>query len=241
MSAERASAAVRQAREDDFSDGLRLGSLEMAQAVEAPGVRIGGAGTALLTLATGLALVAPLGGVLAPLGGSGADVFSGTGRLAPDQERLIVLACFWIAAAGQAWSLFSWWRLGRARSGWAVAAAALAVAAAAVAALWHLARTPDPTAFLLPILLTGALGLMALVARLTMSRRETAADVRRRQVAEQLRTLPSEQQHALLAERREILAALLDRGLIDDELAQRAAAAPLGEWWQVDRERPSGE
>lgn len=237
MSAERASAAVRQAREDDFSDGLRLGSLEIAQAVDAPGVRIGGAGTTLLTLAIGIALVAPLGGVLAPLGASGADVFSGTGRLAPDQERIIVLTCFWVAAIGQLWSLLAWWRMDRPRSGWAVAAAALAVVASVGAALFHIARTPDPVPFLVPIALTGALGLVALVARLVMSRRETAADVRRAEVAEQLRALPGEQQHALLAERREILAALLDRGLIDDELAQRAAAAPLGEWWRIDRER----
>ncbi|WP_347754540.1 hypothetical protein [Agrococcus sp. ProA11] len=233
---ERTSAAVRQAREDDFSDGLRLGSLEMQQAVDAPGVRMGGAGATLLTLVTGIALIAPLGGLLAPLGGSGADVFSGTGRLAPDQERLIVLACFWLAAVGQVWSLISWWRLDRPRSGSAVAAAALAAAASTAAALWHLARTPEPTALLLPIVLTGLLGLVGLVARLALSRAETTADVRRRLVAEQLRALPSEQQHALLAERREILAALQQRGLVDDDLAQRAAAAPIGEWWRIDRD-----
>ena len=237
MSVDRASAAVRQAREDDFSDGLRLSSLEMQQAADAPGVRFGGTGTALLTLAMGVALVAPLGGVLAPLGASGADVFSGTGRLAPDQERIIVLTCVWVAAIGQLWSLLAWWRMDRPPSGWAVAAAALAVVASVGAALYNMARTPDPFPLLVPIALTGLLGLAVLVARLAMSRRETAADVRRGEVAEQLRALPSEQQHALLAERREILAALLDRGLTDDELAQRAAAAPLGEWWRIDRER----
>lgn len=233
---ERTSSAVRQAREDDFSDGLRLGSLEMQQAVDAPGVRVGGAGATLLTLATGIALVAPLGGLLAPLGGSGADVFSGTGRLAPDQEQLIVLACFWLAAVGQVWSLLSWSRLERPRSGTAVAASALAVAASVAAALWHLDRTPDPAVLLLPIVLTGVLGLVGLIARLALSRRETAADVHRRRIAEDLRALPAERQHALLAERGEILAALQQRGLIDDERAQRAASAPLGDWWRLDRE-----
>lgn len=235
MSAKRTSAALRAAREDDFADGLRLGSLEMQQAVDAPGVRVGGAGTALLTIAAGVALFAPLGGLLAPIGGSGADVFSGTGGLAPDQERLIVLACFWLAAVGQAWSLLSWWRLERPRSRAAVAASALAVAASSAAALWHLDRTPEPAALLLPIVVTGMLGLVGLIARLALSRRETAADVHRRRIAEDLRALPAEQQHELLAERGEILAALQQRGLIDDERAQRAAAAPLGDWWRLDR------
>lgn len=236
MSEERASAAVRQAREDDFSDGLRLGSLEMQQAVDAPGLRIASTGAALLTLVTGIALVAPLGGALAPLGGSGADVFSGTGRLAPDQERLIVLSCFWVAAAGQLWSLLGWWRLDRPRSGAAVAASALAVVTAAFAAFWHAERAPEPAPFLLPIALTGLLGLVGLVARLAMSRSESATDVRRRQIAEQLRAMPSEQQHAMLAERREILAALRERGLVDDALVERAEAAALGDWWRLDIE-----
>lgn len=234
-----AGSALRRAQDDSFEHGVRLGSLELQQAVDSPSVSVGAPGGALAALVKGVAMIAPLGGVLAPLGGSGADVFSGTGALDPATERAIVLLCFWLAAVGQAWALVDWWRLGRPRDGNGVAAAALAVAAAGVAAWWHLTRA-DPASvgmLLAPILLTGVLGAVGLVARLVGSRRDTVQDIRRAALGERLRTLPADEQRAMLSERAEILAALRSRGLIDDAQAQRAAAARLGDWWLVDRER----
>lgn len=56
-----------------------------------------------------------------------------------------------------------------------------------------------------------------------------------------LRSLPGEEQQALLAERREILDALYGRNLIDEGLAQGAAAAKLGDWWLLGNEREEGD
>lgn len=235
----RSSSAVRRAREDDFDDGVRLGSLELQQALDAPSLRTGMSASAIARLVKGIALVAPLGGLLAPIGGSGADVFSGTGSLSPDVERSIVMICFVIAPVGQVWALVDWWRLGRSRDGNGVAAAALALVAAVGAMWWHVSRAEltVPPMLMVLITLTGVLGAVALVARLAGSRSTTAQEVKYAALGERMRSLPDEEQHAMLAERREILEMLRSRNFIDDTLATRAAAARLGDWWLLDAER----
>lgn len=230
------SGAVRRAQEDDFEGGVRLGSLEMDQALAVPSLRARMSVDAVLRLVRGIALVAPLGGLLAPLGGSGADVFSGTGSLSPDVERLTVMVCFSVAPVGQVWSLVRWWRLGRPRDGNGVAAAVLAVVAAAGAMWWHLSWTetvPSPALVLL-IAATGLLGTVALLARLLGSGRTSSRDAHYAALGRRLRALPTREQQAMLAERQVILEALRSRGLVDDGLVARATAARLGDWWLLD-------
>jgi hypothetical protein len=232
----RASEAVRQAREEDFSAGVDLGSLELQQAVDTPSLRGGAARDGLVALALGIALVAPLGGVLAPFGGADVDAFAGTGNLDPATARTLVLLCFWIAVAGQVVGLVAWWRGGRLRSGLGTAAAALAVVCAALAAWWHVDRA-EPAQLpmlLVPIVLTGLLGLVALITRLTRSTGGDARLARRARMAERMQALPEPEQRALRDEREQILEALRGRGLIDDDLAVRASAAPMGEWYRLD-------
>ena len=233
------SSAVRTAREDRFEDGVRLATLEWLQALETPSLRSGMALSTIVLLVKGITLVAPLGGVLAPIGGSGADVFSGTGLMSPDLARSVAAICFWIAAVGQAWALIDWWRSGRPRDGYGIAAASLAVAAAAVAMWWYTARSgPADLAMLaVPIIATGVLGGVGLVARLVASRSHTVRETRLIAVGARMRALPSEEQQALLAERREILDALRGRDLVDDALVERAATARLGDWWLLDGEK----
>ncbi|WP_413316908.1 hypothetical protein AA0Z99_09825 [Agrococcus sp. 1P02AA] len=234
--------ALRRAREDDLPAGSELAALEVQQAVDTPGVSVSTPGSALLRLLVGIALVAPLGGLLAPLGGSGADVFSGTGALAPETERWIVLLCFWAAALGHLWAIAAWWRRGRPKDGNGLAATALGVAASAAAAWWHLDRTPAPElpAVLLPIVLSGALALFGLIARISASGPSTAKEQERSALGDRLRALPEDEQRRLLAEREQMLAVLVDRGLIDEQQAIEAAAARLGDWWRLDHERSKG-
>ncbi|WP_157674303.1 hypothetical protein [Agrococcus carbonis] len=230
------SEAVRQAREEDFPAGVDLGSLELQQAVETPSLRGGAARDAVVALILGIALVAPLGGVLAPFGGADVDAFAGTGNLDPAMARTLVVLCFWVAALGQLVGLVAWWRGGRMRSGLGTAAAALAVVCAALAAWWHVDRAEPAQlpALLAPIVLTGLVGLVALVARLTRSTGGDARLARRARIAERMQALPEAEQQALRDERQQILEALRERGLIDDGLAVRASAAPMGEWYLLD-------
>lgn len=232
------SSAIQQARDDEFESGVRLGSLEFQQALETPSLRTGMTVAAIVRLARGTALVAPLGGFLAPFPGSGADVFSGTGLMSPDLARTVAVICFWVAAVGQAWAITDWWRFQRPRDSYGTAAAFLAVAAAAGALWWY--GTPWSQSVLLPmlavpIIATGVLGGIALIARLIRSRNWTMREARLMELGERLRSLPAEEQQSLLAERRDILEALLERDLIDPGLAQRAAAARLGDWWLLDK------
>lgn len=216
---------------------MRLGSLEFQQALDTPSLRTEMSVATFVRLAKAIALVAPLGGFFAPIGGSGADVFSGTGMMSPDLARSVTVICFWVAAVGQVWALVDWWRLGRPRDGYGLAAAALAVAAAAGALWFHSLRSEPATLPMLavPIIITGLLGAVALVARLVSSRNSTVREARLTALGERMRSLPGSEQQALLAERMEILDALDRRDLVDAGLAKRAAAARLGDWWLLDR------
>ncbi|MEX5235977.1 hypothetical protein [Kocuria arenosa] len=233
------SSAIQKARDDEFESGVRLGSLEWLQALDTPTLRTKMSVAAIATLARGTALVAPLGGFLAPFGGSGADVFSGTDLMSPDHARTVAVICFWIATVGHAWALVDWWRFGRPRDGNGIAAAFLAVAAAA-GTLWFYGSSWSQTALLpileVPIIATGVLGGIALIARLVGSRNCTMRESRLMEMGERLRSLPAGEQQSLLAERRDILEALRGRDLIDADLAKRAAAARLGDWWLLEKE-----
>lgn len=233
------SSAIQQARDDEFESGVRLGSLEWQQALDTPTLRTEMSVATIARLVRGTALVAPLGGLIAPFGGSGADVFSGTDLMSPDLARTVVVICFWVAALGQAWALADWWRLERPRDGYGTAAALLAVAAAA-GTLWLHRSWPQPVLLpmvALPIIATGVLGGIALIARLIGSRNRTMREAQLTELGVRLRSLPAEEQQSLLAERRDILEALRGRDIIDPDLAQRAAAARLGDWWLLDKER----
>ncbi|QEW03018.1 hypothetical protein [Microbacterium lushaniae] len=230
------SSAVRHAREDQFEDGVRLATLEWQQALETPSLRSGMALSTIALPVKAIALVAPLGGVLAPFGGSGADVFSGTDLMSPDLARSVAVICFWIAAVGQAWALIDWWRFGRPKDGYGIAAASLSVAAAVVAMWWHTSRSgpADLPMLAVPIVTTGVLGAVGLVARLIGSRNHTMRQTRLIALGTRMRSLPGEEQQALLAERREILDVLHGRGLVDRGLVERASAVRLGDWWLLD-------
>ncbi|WP_460793745.1 hypothetical protein [Nocardioides pacificus] len=235
------STAVRQAREDEFEDGVRLGSLEWQLAYDTPSLRTAMRALTLAVLAKGIALVAPLGGLLAPIGSSGADVFSGTDTMSPDLARTVTVICFWIAAIGQAWALADWWRLGRPRDGYGIAAAFLAVTAAPLT-MWVYLSLPEPATLPMPVPVaaTGLLGAVALVAHLVGSQDGTLRGARHRALGERIRSLPEAEQQALLDERREVLDTLSERRLVDRGLAQRAAAARLGDWWLLDEATADG-
>ncbi|GGF04314.1 hypothetical protein [Mycetocola zhadangensis] len=213
-----------------------LGSLEFQQALDTPSLRTGMSVDTFARLAKGIALVAPLGGFFAPIGGSGADVFSGTGMMSPDLARSVTVICFWVAAVGQVWALVDWWRLGRPKDGYGIAAAFLAMTAVAGAIWFHSSRADPATLPMLavPIILTGLLGAVSLVARLIGSQKFTVRQARLTVLGERMRSLPGHEQQALHAERREILDALDKRDLVHAGLAERAAAAPLGDWWLLD-------
>ena len=234
------SSAIQQARDNEFESGVRLGSLEFQQALDTPSLRTGMTVATIARLARGTALVAPLGGFLAPIGGSGADVFSGTDLMSPDLARTVAVICFWVATVGHAWALVDWSRFGRPRDGNGIAAAFLAAAAAA-GTLWFYGSSWSQSVLLpllaLPIIATGVLGGIALIARLVGSRKHTTREAQLMELGVRLRSLPAEEQQSLLAERRDILEALRGRDLIDPDRARRAADARLGDWWLLDKER----
>lgn len=233
---DRTSATLRTAEEDDFDEGVRLASLEHSLALESPSLRGAGSAAALGTLAAGIALFAPFAGALAPLGGSARDLFAGTAPMGPELERAVVLVSFWLGAAGLAWALADWIRSGRPRSAGALGIAVLSLLAAAGAAAWHVWRAEPASlpSLLVPIVLTGALALVSIVARLVASSRVSAREARLAAMGERMRSLPHDEQATLLTQRERIIATLERRGIIDPALGQRARAARLGDWWLVD-------
>jgi hypothetical protein len=236
------SSAVRHAREDPFEGGVRWGTLEWQQALESTSLRTEMAVSTVARLLKGIALVAPLGGMLAPFGGSGADVFSGTDLMDPDLARSVAAICFWAAAVGQVWALIDWWRLGRPRDGYGIAASSLALAAAVVAMWWHASR-PGPASLpilAVPIVVAGVLGAVGLVARWVGSRRHTMREARLTALGTRMRSLPAEEQQVLLAGRREILDVLRGRDLVASGLVERAGAARLGDWWLLEKGASGG-
>lgn len=115
----------------------------------------------------------------------------------------------------------------------------LSVAGVAGSLGWHSWRSEPATlpTLAVPIVAAGMLGAVALIARLVGSQDRTMREARLAALGERLRSLPGAEQQALLAERLEVLEVLRGRGVVDGGLAQRAAAARLGDWWLLDKER----
>lgn len=236
-SAERTSDAVRHAQEGDFSKGVDYGILEWRQLRLTPSLRGGARGKLALGALKAIAMVAPPAALLLPLGGDDfGSMMSGDGFVG-DQLQTMVLVTFWIGAIGQAWVLVDWWRRGRERSGAAVAMGVLAVLSAVLAVPWFSGMLP-PTSFaslMAPIVVTGLLGLVVVIAQLAASR-PTVRDRKEIALAKRVQALPSDEQQALRDERESILQVLQERQLVDAVGAERARATPLGEWWTLDRD-----
>ncbi|MGM1028803.1 MAG: hypothetical protein ACQEWM_02885 [Actinomycetota bacterium] len=231
--------AVREARRADFANGVRLASLEGLVARRVPTLRSRANTAAWLGLAKGAAMIAPFAGLLAPVGGTDfgwsteSEGFRGQGLLT------VSLICFAIGAIGQLWILIDWWRAERQRETAGRVAAAIAVVAAGLALWWFssLMLPSDFQAVALPIALTGLIGAVSLVAQLVASSSTTRWEGRQLALAQRMRELPSDEQAALREERRAVLEVLQERQLLDASESARADAAPLGEWWRIDRER----
>lgn len=236
MTDDQVSGAVRDARESEFPRGLQFSSLEYSQALETPSLRARMNAAVWVRLVKGIAIGAPFAGLLAPLGGADTGAFVSVDAFEPDTARAIAAWCFWIGAIGQVWVFIGWLRQGRPTdSGWR-AWSAVAVVSAGIAAWWHVSLAP-PDALapvLVPIVVTGVLAAVVLIALLVASKAETRRAAMLRALGERLRALPTDEQAQLRAERTQIIEALRSRELIDAELAQRAEATALGEWWTLD-------
>lgn len=238
---ERRSDAVRIATERDFSTGVDWTVLEFWQARQSPSMRGSANRGSGLGVLKAVLMIAPFAGLLAPIGNTDFGSSVETQGLAGDPLLIAALLCFVGGAAGQVWVLLHWWRTGRHRDSMWVASSAVALGASAIG-LWWFTTFLNPVAYatLAPVLVvTALLGGVGLVAQLVGSRGSEGALQQSKDEARaaRLRALPAEEQHAILAERHEIVAVLRERGLVDEPTAQRALALPLGDWYVLDQER----
>lgn len=245
-SEEQTSAAVRMAQEDDLSEGVPWASLENQQAWQSPGLKSERRMRLLLGALKAVALIAPVGGLLLPIGNPGTGTGAG-GRsimesdgFAGDGLRTMALWVFWIAAIGQVWTIVDWWRLGRHRSGTWITCSILAVVCSGLSLWWFasLLRPLSYEAVRVPIALTLVIAVVALALQLVWSTPGDAHDVQMQRHAATFRALPASEQQALREERQQIIDALIERGAVTPEKGAEALAVPLGDWYLLGREDP---
>lgn len=233
------SEAVRAAEHNEFKDGVEFGLLEFIQYRTTPSMRGRNGRRMLLGALKMIAIIAAPLALLLPVGGMQFQLNIDTPGVRGSELAGLATVCFWIAAAGQAWNLIDWWRFGRHADSRSLWSAVVGVASAGLALWWFpgLMTAFAFTGVAVPIVLTGVLAVIACALQLVLRRPGSRADADRAARAVHLRALPEPEQARLRAERGEILSALSARGLIDQALADRAAGAALGDWWQLDRQR----
>lgn len=229
--------AVKAAESREFEQGVDFGLLEFIQYRTTPSLGSGSGRRMLLGALKAVALFAPVLGLLLPVGGMQFQLNIDTPGVRGSELAGLATVCFWVAAAGQLWNLIDWWRTGRHLETRAFWSSAVGLVTAGIALWWFPSLMPPFafTAVAVPIVLTVAIAAVAVVLQLSMRRPGTRIEAERRARAERLRALPDAEHARLRAERGEILEALLARGLVDRDLADRAAGVPLGEWWTLDR------
>lgn len=230
--------AVRVAREREFAEGVDWSTLEYRQARETPSMRGGMRLGMWAGIVKALALIAPFAGLLAPLGGTDFGRGVESDGFAGQDLQVVAMCCFVAGALGQVWVLTDWWRTGRTRDGMWIASSVVALGASVIGLWWFsFLLTGRTFATLLPMLvITGVLGGIAFFVQRFRSLQDEGDRLRARRDAwaTQMRALPADERQALLVERREIVAALVERGLVDEATAQQALALPLGDWWTLD-------
>lgn len=234
--------AVRVATDATFEQGVTFAEFEARLGRDVPSVRGQALGERVLRVALLLAYCAPVVALLAALNLPGA-----LGRTSPgivpwtvtgQPFESFVLVCFVLALSGQTWALLSWWHLGRRRSLLDLAASGIALVVGILYLTWMSDSPPIgrvfPETLNAAVVTTVLLAALALGAQLFASRPGSQEQARASARGQLLRVLPQAQQQSLLAERREVLDVLLERGVVDQVVADQAAALPLGDWWCLD-------